>query len=110
MAFPVYSALLWELIGETGTLNGPGPAAGFLWVVRDIEVGTNGQPFANAGGFAITDAEGGPIFVCPNGQCPAAMTFSWRGRQIVEVGDHLRAVLPAVTADVRISGYQLTTP
>jgi hypothetical protein len=110
MALPVYSVLLWELESATGTIVGPGPPAGYVWVVRQIDVVTQGQPFLNAGGFAITDAASAPIFGRANGQCPSATWFSWSGRQVLELGDHLRAALPALSASLRVSGYQLATP
>lgn len=107
----LYSTLLYEaFFVPSGSASSATVPTGFVWVVRDIELATGGNPYQYLGGISIFDDAGAVIFSV---QAPWALGnsyYPWRGRQVLEAGDRL--VLATIDTQwiARISGYVLSAP
>lgn len=111
MVTKLYTRLLFEVpYATTDPYFSPTVPAGFVWVVTDVVVYTGGQPFQNAGGFALTTTSNGVIFARGNSECPANTYFHWTGRQEVGTGTYMRYSAALAGSALRVTGWELTGP
>ena len=102
----VYSIRMLELAGASG-IHTAGPPAGTVWVLRSIVIyippGISGPFVFVAGPLGNTLAYLSPA--------PASTGFQiFDMRQVIEAGEVFAAEISDGTADVTVSGYQLTLP
>jgi hypothetical protein len=114
-SLPVYSVVIHRERGFEGSLT-IAPPAGYVWVVRDVDVYANAQ-LDQATDFFVEEASTGATFVWFNWSASEQNLKQWRGRQVIPSlalggGITIRQVttLPDISlpVDVSISGYQLT--
>jgi hypothetical protein len=111
MATPLYSTEIFEafFLGTGVTLAGE-PAINELWVIRDIDLTTGGEfPLTFLTGLSVYGTGGAPFCSIQPPQALTGMSYSWRGRQIIEQGQGLLLFTEDETWAVRISGYVLST-
>lgn len=111
-ALPVYSVVLWAYPPGGALLfaqSGPVPA-GFVWVVRDIDLIYTDIAYSYTDGFEFTADDHSPLWTLPDGGYPANTSVHWRGRQVLEAGDHLNCSGTLQKLSFRVSGYQLSLP
>lgn len=114
---PLYSSLLYEYeatVGITPQTVGP-PAAGTLWVIRDIVFEYGGAspifPGASATDLYYFRLNGTNLLTASGGKwVTGTFTDHWQGRQVLdftEEGSFWTGITPAW---IRVSGYVLTYP
>lgn len=108
----VYSKQLQQLVGPpAGSYRPSPPAAGLLWIIRDIQAsyqGATAWPAALSGLYLETD-EGGVIWnsdVAPQ----VGYSLQWQGRTVLAAGESFTTVTLDDGWHVIVSGYELTLP
>lgn len=106
----VYSTVLASgIITDTDPpVDTPCPA-GFVMVVRDIDITTNTGIFVNE--FVVYDTTlGNTIWLAVASPPPLLQWFGFRGRQVFPVGTGFSLQSTQGTWGYRVSGYLLTAP
>jgi hypothetical protein len=111
VASPVYTVLLGEadlILGNTVVV--PSPPPGFRFVITDMEAENSQAPdVPSLGGFSAFT----PSFFIVWAVSTFALrgiSYHWRGRQVIDVGDELEFATDDVDWHVRVTGFQLTLP
>lgn len=108
----VYSDQLFRATGlGGGTTPLGGPAAGSVWVVRNMSALYNGDPSTPLDGFTITHSAGptlwsvGPLAVC------GFFAYQWAGRQVISPEESASFNSDDGSEwELFVSGYLLTLP
>lgn len=107
-----YTVTFWELLANsyTGSLTGPGPGSGFVWVVRDVIMTMSGVLQFPAAGLQATVSIGQiPIAGTPAWSTRAMTTYRFAEiRQTMVAGEVLAFASASPLWNVRVTGYQLT--
>lgn len=102
----VYSTAFIFQRGLAGNATYTVPA-GFVVVVRDVDVYWGQQPVAPTG---LVLGAAGQAFWSWAGAIFAANNDNWRGRHVMNAGDVLTVSVTNGNADVSVSGYRLVAP
>lgn len=101
----VYSIHMYAAHDLSGVGPDRGPAAGHLWIARDLDV-VNGE----AVNFVALVGSLGQLVWCNSFATPVGFDYaSWRGRYVIEYPNTIHLETTAA-ADVTLSGYDLTLP
>lgn len=85
--------------------------AGFRAVVRDITIYQNATPLLPNNQFSFQTTTPTVLFwVVPVWQYVTGKTYHWEGRQVMNAGNVLNAVITGSAFYIRVSGYELTLP
>lgn len=110
MARDVYSLRIYaaaDLLASTGEV-GPVVPAGFVYVVRDIDVREN---LATAGAYIfVKNPVGGILWIHQVDATVNGSVGQWRGRQVYAEGEQVGFQVSSGDWAVTCSGYQLTLP
>lgn len=113
MAARLYSEILWQEDNISGTtVTSAVVPTGYIWVVRDITIDCAGLIIGMKAPPTLFELVGGG-FVARVGSDPwdPVSDFNhWEGRQVLNTGEQLQAVVTGVNVYWRVSGYALTTP
>jgi hypothetical protein len=60
--------------------------------------------------LTVIDGASVPLMLISSGAIQVGAQYHWEGRQVLESGDKLSAVIQGVYWSLRVSGYQLTNP
>ena len=108
----IYSVLIGEGNSESGGIVLlPAIPPTYVYIVRDIDVvytGTSAE--AATSSIAFVDSAGVSLFSLAGGALQPGQWYGWRGRQVLEPGDTLTALVVNPVFSFRVSGYQLTAP
>jgi hypothetical protein len=115
MAKPVYSTgFVMEQIASGGEADGPLPVAGFVYVVRDIQVATDEADAGNLLSFVAIKPEGPPLpsvtLIQWNVPGPSVSDRHWEGRIVFPLDWTFVFLASTGSWGVSCSGYMLTTP
>jgi hypothetical protein len=115
MARPVYStSFICTSLATSGVADGPLPEAGFVYIVRDIQVRTDESAAGNLLSFVMFE----PPFPGPptvtliqwNVPGPSVSDRHWEGRIVVPEGFSFFFLASTGSWDVSCCGYDLTVP
>lgn len=103
----VYSVSLLQLAGLSASTTF-GPPAGYLWVVREIDVYAN----VSTGGDVVFFAEGtdGQTWYSEEWVGPSAGSRQWTGRVVIPNPYTLTVKASGGPVDVTVCGYALALP
>lgn len=101
----IYSETFLQAHDFSGTSSPLGPTAGFVWVLRGVDV-VNGEALNN---FRLLGAGGQVIWVAQFATPIGFDYASYRGRYVVEDGDTV-TISSTAALDVSIWGYNLSSP
>lgn len=112
MPATAYTITLWELLANSysGSLTGPGPPGGYIWVVRDVVMTASGaQQFPSAINQAVLSIGQLPIAATPAWATRTNTTYRFAElRQTVGAAELLAFASSSPLWNVRVTGYQLT--
>lgn len=101
----IYSQTFVQAHNFSGTSSPLGPSAGFVWVIRGVDV-VNGEAL----NFFGLKGAGGQLIWAKSFATPLGFDYgSYRGRYVVEQGDTV-TMQSTAALDVSIWGYNLTAP
>lgn len=107
----LYSEKLWsEPTMPGGAYTSPVVPAGFVWIVREVEVFGQGDLNWRTAGFTLTSIDGAPIFAISYPFAEIDRFYHLTTRQVLDAGDQLVMVTGEYGWSWRISGYALSTP
>lgn len=112
MSFPVYSRVFFAGLVPSGIVNGPGPDAGHVWVVKDIVISLEEDPYSQPARSVVADSNFVTIAAVDMFEDVSTRSFHWYGGQVLESPDHLVLIGGFTTGSIsfRISGFELTLP
>jgi hypothetical protein len=102
----VYSVRFRTLHGFAGTDTSSIVPAGFVWVLKVVDVYYSGVPQATV---RVLDNSGGTIWSNIFSATTGAQYASYRGGQVLRPGEHL-GFSTDYAMDINASGYQLALP
>lgn len=108
MVSPVYTKLFWTGSNDNGSLTGPGPPTGKVWVVRDITILCQGVPPALGPSVGVASSAPFPIAYWHQVETEAGTAMYWEGRQVLSPPLALVVSVTAPGASWTISGYELS--
>jgi hypothetical protein len=107
---PLFSALLGEVSSSGGAFTiGPVPL-GVIWVVRDMRAMFYGRPWQCVGNLDVSDNAGVTVWHLEGDEGRGDHTYTWEGRQVLDVGDQLNCFFGSFGGSLRVTGYVLTAP
>jgi hypothetical protein len=101
----IYSTLFFAAHDLNGSSPDLGPAAGKLWILRDLDC-VNGEFLNNV---LLKGSAGQVIWAHSFGGTIAFDYASFRGRQVIAFGQTC-SISTTAAMDVTLSGYELTAP
>lgn len=114
MASNVYTVTLWQITssGPGYPMTAPPVPAGFVWVIRDVVLVAPKVPgVMSALGQAKLEVNGIPVVSSPPWGTLELSVYRWEDlRQPVLASDALTFVAVEGGWQLRVAGYQLTTP
>lgn len=105
---PPYTVGLWFATNPvSGVETGPGPPAGFEWIVRNVDIFVPLPRFTGQGGWILSSVATPYLVGWGGAQLEGGCGYSWEGRQAVGAGDELQVSTDQPGFKWAITGYQL---
>ena len=103
-----YSSQLYAVAGlaPAGGLSGPVVLAGFVYVLKDVQV-VNRNP-GGSSALEVFNAAGGFLAYVDSTVCDHNGAWHWSGMQVFNAGQRVGFQVAAGAWDVAASGYKLT--